>query len=385
MKRNFSRLFVGSLAVLALTLGALGVTPARAAVPPVITEGASVSVTMSENSSPTPFALTLHATDADADPLTWSILVPATYGTASAAPGPSNAAAIAYIPLPNYNGADTFTVQVLDGSGGTDEIIVNLTLQPEPYSGPLRFNQNYGIAYDTWTGVRSAPAALGGGYRKATSGIFSFKPDFAFTTVKWVTYRGPDQGKARVLVDGVVKATLDLYHATPQWQYQVTISGLANTQHTFSIRALNAKNALSTGKWVVVDGFMLGATSYNDNQIGGQAAYTYGSWSDRVSRGVYSGAYRISSTANASMRFSFYGVTFDWVTARGPAYGKAAIYVDGVLYQTVDLYNASQEWQYTVTISGLPYGLHNVVIKVLGTQNPASTGASVVSDGFIIN
>ena len=43
--------------------------------PPVITEGASVGVTMSEDGMPTPFGLTLNATDADTgDTLTWSII-----------------------------------------------------------------------------------------------------------------------------------------------------------------------------------------------------------------------------------------------------------------------------------------------------------------------
>jgi hypothetical protein len=56
--------------------------------------------------------------------------------------------------------------------------------------------------------------------------------------------------------------------------------------------------------------------------------------------------------------------------------------VDGVLVKTVDLYKASQQWMYLVTVDGLTYGPHNVVIKVLGTKNPASTGTGVVCDGF---
>jgi bacillopeptidase F len=72
------------------------------------------------------------------------------------------------------------------------------------------------------------------------------------------------------------------------------------------------------------------------------------------------------------------------VTARGPAYGKAQIWVDGVLKKTVNLYNASQQWQYPVTVSGLAYGHHTVVIKVLGTKSSLSTGTGVVCDGFVI-
>ena len=73
-----------------------------------------------------------------------------------------------------------------------------------------------------------------------------------------------------------------------------------------------------------------------------------------------------------------------WVTARGPAYGKAQIWIDGALKQTVDLYRSAQQWQYKITIAGLTSGLHNVVIKVLGTKNSAASNDGVVIDGFII-
>jgi hypothetical protein len=93
--------------------------------PPVITEGASVAVTMSENGNPTPFALTLHATDANNDPLSWSILTQATAGTASVG---ATTGVVAYAPPANYYGTATFVVQVSDGTGGTDSITVNVNI-----------------------------------------------------------------------------------------------------------------------------------------------------------------------------------------------------------------------------------------------------------------
>jgi len=112
---------------------------------------------------------------------------------------------------------------------------------------------------------------------------------------------------------------------------------------------------------------------------------SYGSWLGLLNAGAATDGYRLSTVKNAALSFSFDGVQFDWLTARGRAYGKAAIYVDGVLAQTVDLYNASQQWQYKVTIQGLAYGHHTVTIKVLGTKNSRSTGIGVVFDGFIPN
>jgi len=97
--------------------------------PPLITEGSSVGVTMSEDGSPTPFALTLHASDPNGDPLTWSIFTQPSHGSASAAAGPSTSLAISYTPQNFYSGSDTFVVKVTDGAL-SDTINVNVTIQP---------------------------------------------------------------------------------------------------------------------------------------------------------------------------------------------------------------------------------------------------------------
>jgi len=83
---------------------------------------------MSEDGSPTAFSLTLHAADVDGDTLTWSISTPASHGAASAS-GTGTTKAIGYTPTANYNGSDSFVVQVSDGNGGTDTITVNVTIE----------------------------------------------------------------------------------------------------------------------------------------------------------------------------------------------------------------------------------------------------------------
>jgi large repetitive protein len=98
---------------------------------PVITEGTSVSVTMSEESTPTAFSLTLNATDLDGDLLTWSIKTQAPNGTATAS-GTGNSKEIGYTPNANFSGSDSFIVQVSDANGGTDTITVNVTVQNTP-------------------------------------------------------------------------------------------------------------------------------------------------------------------------------------------------------------------------------------------------------------
>ena len=100
---------------------------------PVITEGASTPVTMSEDGSPTAFSLTLNATDPENETLTWSVSSGASNGLASAS-GTGNSVTVNYAPTANFNGADSFTVQVTDNNALdplTDSIVVNVTINPE--------------------------------------------------------------------------------------------------------------------------------------------------------------------------------------------------------------------------------------------------------------
>lgn len=102
--------------------------------PPVITEGASITVAMSKNGAPVPFALTLHATDADEGAtLTWSIKTAPTNGSASAS-GTGTSKVISYTPASNYDGTDSFVVQVTDEFDRSDEIIVNVIISRTVYA-----------------------------------------------------------------------------------------------------------------------------------------------------------------------------------------------------------------------------------------------------------
>ena len=96
---------------------------------PSIAEGGSISVTMDEDGNPSAFDLTLHATDADGDPLTWSIVTAASHG-AAAASGTGSTMAVAYTPVANWNGTDAFVVRVDDGYGATSDITVTVRVDP---------------------------------------------------------------------------------------------------------------------------------------------------------------------------------------------------------------------------------------------------------------
>ena len=96
---------------------------------PVITQGESTSVTMSEDGAPTPFTLVLNATDSDhaGSELNWSVSSAATNGTATVS-GTGLSKTVNYSPDTGFSGTDNFTVEVTDGDL-SDSIVVNVTVE----------------------------------------------------------------------------------------------------------------------------------------------------------------------------------------------------------------------------------------------------------------
>jgi bacillopeptidase F len=90
----------------------------------------------------------------------------------------------------------------------------------------------------------------------------------------------------------------------------------------------------------------------------------------------------MSKAKNARFYFGISGASFTWVTAVGPMYGKARVFIDNTDYGVVDLYAPTREWQAAKTFSNLGAGSHSVVIQVLREKNPASTGYDVVLDAI---
>lgn len=96
--------------------------------PPVIAQGDVAHVTMSKDANPVPFVLTLNASDANGDALSWSVSSPASHG-AAVATGTGSSKSIGYTPSAGYAGSDSFVVSVSDGNGGVDTILVSVVIQ----------------------------------------------------------------------------------------------------------------------------------------------------------------------------------------------------------------------------------------------------------------
>ncbi|MDY7075372.1 MAG: choice-of-anchor D domain-containing protein [Chloroflexota bacterium] len=172
--------------------------------PPVILEGAAISVTMSEDGYPIPFDLTLHAADDNGDLVTWHVGDAADHGTATVS-GAGTSQIIAYTPTVNYNGSDSFVVHVADIHSETVATAVSLTILPVNDAPVLAFIGNQSIqegAQLTFTITAEDPdgslpalsaAYLPSGARFITStGLFSWTPGCETSGVYTTTFTASD-------------------------------------------------------------------------------------------------------------------------------------------------------------------------------------------------
>ncbi|MEW5986820.1 MAG: VCBS repeat-containing protein [Chloroflexota bacterium] len=200
------------------------------------------------------------------------------------------------------------------------------------------------------------------------------------TTVTVLTYQGPDQGVARLLIDDRTETNLDLYAPVSIYQFSEIHTGLPVGLHTFTVEPLGLSNPNSTGTEIRLDAFVVNGLTIEDNVVD----LTYGAWQGKLVEEALGGSIHASETMSSTVSFTFEGPAVALATARGPDMGIAEVLVDGVLVTTVDLYNATLEWQYEVRLEDLGEGSHTVILRVTGTHNPASTGDTVVFDGYSV-
>ncbi len=256
---------------------------------------------------------------------------------------------------------------------------VTATFNPVSTATTLR-DDDPSVAYNGWFGV-SDPTASGGAYRVSTvkNDIITWKSPVT-TSLTWVTRTGPDRGKASVTIDGTSKGTVDLYTHAPARLDEV-FSGLTKKAHAVVIKVLGTKNGSSNGLGVVVDAFVAGSATTEESDLKVQ----WDAWTSTSQSGATDGAYRSSASASSTVKVSFTGTSIDWKTARGKAYGKASVKIDGAGKGTFDLYQASTVWQYVISFTGLSSGSHTLTIQVLGQKTGAATGKTVVVDGFVVH
>jgi WD40 repeat protein len=224
------------------------------------------------------------------------------------------------------------------------------------------------VTYDGWRGHYDARAS-GGSYRasrvRGDTAVFTTP---AAASVTWLTLQGPDQGRARLVVDGRARV-VDLSSPTRSAR-AITLKGLKKKPHTIKVTVLGRQG-------VVVDGFAYNAADGIAQES--SPAIRYNGWTGSPAR---NGSVRASSTRGSRASLEFTGRRIVVLTAAGPAYGRAKVVIDG-RSRTVDLYRPRAQ-RAKLVYQGLGRGDHRITISPLGTRNRRSTGSRVVLDAFVV-
>ena len=235
------------------------------------------------------------------------------------------------------------------------------------------------VRLDGWRGFYDG-TAVGGAYRAGNvRGQRAVLRTPRVTSIDWLTHVGPDQGRARVVIDGRARGTVDLYAARAAAR-TFTFDGLARIPHAVTVEVLGSKRAASRGTWVAVDGFRMRAGHGLVQETAPEVRF--GSWSGATRRSSSGGTHRVSASRSARASFVFTGRTVRWLTALGPASGMARVVVDGRA-RTVDLYRPGSRPS-VVSFTGLAPGRHRDLRPSARPQEPASRSAAVVVDGFVV-
>jgi len=92
----------------------------------------------------------------------------------------------------------------------------------------------------------------------------------------------------------------------------------------------------------------------------------------------------VSSVTNSSLELTFKGRDIYWRTARGPARGKADVFLDGVWQATVDTWASfnTQDMFAFIKTDLDPIRPHTIKVVVRGEKNARSTGTSIAHLSF---
>ncbi|MFZ0323644.1 MAG: hypothetical protein WAN48_05870, partial [Actinomycetes bacterium] len=97
------------------------------------------------------------------------------------------------------------------------------------------------------------------------------------------------------------------------------------------------------------------------------------------------GSYLMELRKGASASWTFTGKSVQWVTVKGPTFGVADVFVDGVRKATVNNYAKSTSYGVRRSITGLSAGTHTLKIVVKGKKGSRrAKDVRVAVDGFLV-
>jgi len=245
------------------------------------------------------------------------------------------------------------------------------------FRAPRIVEENSVAVHDTWR-LRTATAAYGHTFRTSRDAGSMVTYPFNGTAVTWYTVKGPNQGLARVYVDGVRKSTVNNYKAENAYRVARTVKNLAAGPHRLTIKVLGKKGSkAATGTWVSVDAIKVGSKLHATPALRML-------WKRVTAESAYAKHYARSSAAGSSVRATFRGTSIRWVTVKGRSMGKAKVYIDGKLRGTFDQYAATVHYRIVRVWKGLTNTVHTIRVVPTGTHHAGAKGSYVALDRFLV-
>jgi hypothetical protein len=259
----------------------------------------------------------------------------------------------------------------------TDSTGAPVTQTSAAFRGSLVEQETSLAAIYQWRTITTT-SALGGSYTTERLAGAHAVYNFTGTSVEWFTLLGPNQGTAAVSIDGVSYGNVNNYRSTYAYLSSWVFSGLSAGSHTLQITVNGVKgSSAGTGTFIAIDA-MRPDSAPLQRSPGLQYTWRVGAYSP-----ASGGHYAVSDQKGASAYFTFRGTSIEWHTILGPANGKAAVYIDGVLNTTVDTYRSSTQVGF-LRITGLSDAIHTIKILILGTRSAASHGIAITIDRFVV-
>jgi len=230
----------------------------------------------------------------------------------------------------------------------------------------------------SWSRER-ARGSIGGSYRWERRASASISFDFRGGSVTLFTIDGRRMGRARVSIDGEPVKTIDGYARRFRAGIRHRFTGLGAGPHRLTITPLGTSHRRAKDRRVVVDALRWGGRLHRDAKP--EAA----SWATVDDPSASAGAYVVSDAPGAAATLRFSGSSLSLRTVRGPARGRAEIWIDGRRLRTMDLFARTRRFVSIRDARGLDRGPHVVRLVVVGTHRRASRGSWVAIDRWTVS
>jgi GH25 family lysozyme M1 (1,4-beta-N-acetylmuramidase) len=223
-----------------------------------------------------------------------------------------------------------------------------------------------------------SPDAIGGSYQWERRAGASATYAFSGGTVTLFTVSGPGMGRGRISIDGTTVDTFDGFARTLATGVKHRFTELGAGPHSITVDVIGTKRPAATGTRVAVDALRWGGQTRRNPPAARSA------WASVPNAAASGGGYVIGDARDAFARLRFQGTGVSLRTLRGPAMGRAEVWVDGALARVVDLYATTPTFATVRLAEGLADGWHTVRIVVLGARRSASSGNGVTVDRWIV-